>query len=213
MAYTTFTELSAGLGRSKGLVNEHVSFGQATRQDTRRCCSKKGRGVAFPAPPGGLAAWRKRRTSQHTIQRSVHTVASISLPDLGPGIQAWNFHHKRPLHTPCTLRSPGRIGQTRRVMLFTTSHTKQAINAAAADSAHGRRKHARGRHAFSKTGIDDGEYCGPVAGAAFKQMVTLLPLWLGGRRANVKQLHCGCASSICSWLSRPSWSNPCAGHT
>ena len=49
VAYTTFTELSAGLGRSKGLVTEHVSFGQATRQDTRRCCSKK------------AAAWRSLR--------------------------------------------------------------------------------------------------------------------------------------------------------
>ena len=48
---------------------------------------QKGRGMALAASLGGsvgnLAAWRNGRTSLHTSQRPVHTVASISLPDLG----------------------------------------------------------------------------------------------------------------------------------
>ena len=77
------------LGRSKGLVIEHISLGQATRKDTRRSCSKKAgawrslRRLVTQAV-GNLAAWRNGRTSQYTTQRSVHTIASISLPDLGP---------------------------------------------------------------------------------------------------------------------------------
>ena len=53
-------------------------------------------------------------------------------------------------------------------MLFITSHTQQAVNAAAADSARGRRQWAKeacqgsagAGHAFTKIGIDDGEHCG-----------------------------------------------------
>ena len=46
----------------------------------------------------------------------------------------------------------------------------------------------RRRHAFTKIGIDDGEHCG-LAGPELlvKQMVTCLPLWLDGRRADAKQ--------------------------
>ena len=44
---------------------------------------QEGGGVARPATHWGvLAAWRKGRTHLHTPQRSVHTVATTSLPDL-----------------------------------------------------------------------------------------------------------------------------------
>ena len=53
------------LRRSKGLAIEHVSLGQATRNDTRRRCSKKA--AAWRAfrrlvaqAVGSLAGWRGR---------------------------------------------------------------------------------------------------------------------------------------------------------
>ena len=67
-------------GRSKGLVIEHVSLGQATRNDTRRRCSKKA--AAWRAfrrlvaqAVGSLAGWKKGRASQGTLQQSVNLLA------------------------------------------------------------------------------------------------------------------------------------------
>ena len=64
------------LERSKGLVIEHVSLGHATRNDTRRRCSKKA--AAWRAfrrlvaqAVGSLAGWSKGRASQGTLQQSV----------------------------------------------------------------------------------------------------------------------------------------------
>ena len=146
---------------------------------------------------GNLAAWRKGRTSQYTIQRTVHTVASISLPDLGHWVPGWDFPSQEALaHTSCNAAHSGHSGdwadQVTRVMLFIKSQTQQAVNAAATDSVRCWRQRAkeacqgsaRAGHAFSKTGIDDGKH-GGLAGPELlvKQMETWLPLWLDGRRA------------------------------
>ena len=119
---------------------------------------------------GNLAAWRKGRTSQYTLQRSVHTNASISLPDLGPWDPGWDFPSQEALaHTLCNAATSGNWAvQVTRVMLFIKSRTQPAVDAEAADSARCWRQWAKeacrgsagAAHGFSKVGIDDGEVGG-----------------------------------------------------
>ena len=192
------------LGRSKGLVIEHVSLGQATRNDTRRRCSKKA--AAWRAfrrlvaqAVGSVAGWRKGRASQGTLQQSVNLLASISLPDLGPWDPGWDFPSQEAVAH--SLRKAATCGdwaaQVTRVMVFVKLHTQQAVNAAAADSARCWRQWAKeacqgsagAAHGFSKAGLDAGDGEG-LAGPQLlvNQMGTWLPLWLDPRRANAKQL-------------------------
>ena len=188
----------AFLGRSKGLVIEHVSLGQATRNDTRKRCSKKAaawralRRLAAQVV-GSLAAWRKGRTSQRTLQRSVNTLASISLPDLGPWDPGWDFPSQEAMAH--SLRKAATCGdwasQVTKVMVFIESQTQQAVNAAAVDSARCWRQWAKeacqgsagAAHGFSKVGLDDGE----GGGLAGPQLL-VRHMWLDSRRANAKQL-------------------------
>ena len=81
-ASTICAELNPGLSWAgvKGLSSSTFPA-QATRKDTNK------KAAAWRAPrrivaqaAGNLAAWRKGRTKLHTSQRSVHTVASVSLP-------------------------------------------------------------------------------------------------------------------------------------
>ena len=144
------------LGRSTGLVIEHVSLGQATRNDTRRSCSKKAaawrslRRLVAQAV-GNPAAWRKGRTSQYTSQRSVHTVASISLPDLGPRDPGWDFPSREALaHTLCNAATSGETRShgscfSSRATRNTQSMLRLQIRRVA--GGNGRRKHAGGRPA------------------------------------------------------------------
>ena len=194
------------LGRSKGLVIEHVSLGLATRNDTRRRCSKKA--AAWRAlrrlvaqVVGSLAAWRKGQTRQGTF-RSVNSLASILLPDLGPWDPGWDFPSQEALAH--TLRKAATCGdwavQVTRVMVFIKSHTQQTVNAAAVGSARGWRQWAQeacqgsagAAHGFSKVGLDVGD--GDGDGLAGPQLLVKqigeawLPLWLDSRRANAKQL-------------------------
>ena len=192
------------LGRSKGLVIEHVSLGQATRNDTRRRCSKKA--AAWRAfrrlvaqAVGSLAGWRKGRASQGTLQESFNTLASISLPDLGPWDPCWDFPSQEAVaHTLHKAATCGDwASQVTRVMVFVRLHTQQAVNAAAADSARCWRLWAKeacqgsagAAHGFSKAGLDFGDGEG-LAGPELllNQMGTWLPLWVDPRRANAKQL-------------------------
>ena len=83
-AFTTSTELSSGPSWRGAKGWSLSTFPSArSRKDTRRSCSKKAaawrslRRLVAQAV-GNLAAWRKGRTSLHTPQRSVRTVASIS---------------------------------------------------------------------------------------------------------------------------------------
>ena len=193
------------LGWSKGLVIEHVSLGQATRNDTRRRCSNKAaawrafrRMVAQAV--GSMAAWRKGRASQGSMQQSVNLLASISLPDLGSYDPGWNFPSQEAMaHTHCAkLQTCGDWAvQVTRVMVFVKRHIQQAVNAAAVDSARCWRQWAKeacqgsagAAHGFSKAGLDVGDGDG-LAGPQLlvNQMGTWLPLWLDPRRANAKQL-------------------------
>ena len=158
------------LGRSKGLVIEHVSL----KIDARRHCSKKAaawrafrRLVAHAV--GTLAGWRKGRVSQVTLQKSVNLLASISLPDLGPWDPGWDFpsqeavaHTLRKAET-CEDWAPP--PQVTKVMAFVNLHSQQAVNAAAADSARCWRRWAKeacqgsagAAHGFSKAGLDSGD--------------------------------------------------------
>ena len=188
------------LGRSKGLVIEHVSLGQATRNDTRRC-SKKAAAWRFRrlvAQAGSLAGWRKGRASQGTLQQSVN-LASISLPGLGTWDPGWDFPSQEAMAH--SLRKAATCGdwasQVTRVMVFVKLHTQQAVNAAAADSARCWRQWAKeacqgsagAAHGFSMASLDfgDGELLSDPP-LLVNQMVTWLPLWLDPRRANAKQL-------------------------
>ena len=135
------------LGRSKGLVIEHVSHGQATRNDTRRRCSKK------------AAAWRAlRRLAAQAVGRT--SLPSLSLPD--PGI----FRRKKLWHTLRKAATCGDLAfKVTRVMVFIKSHTQQAVNAAAVNSARCWRQWAKqacqgsagAAHVFPKVGLDNGE--------------------------------------------------------
>ena len=72
------------LGRSKGLVIEHVSLGQATRNDTRRRCSKKGRSLARPATLGGAGGWQRGRLEEGaSFAGYVATVSQLARFHLG----------------------------------------------------------------------------------------------------------------------------------
>ena len=143
-AFTTSTELSAGPSweGAKGWSSSTFPSAQVSRKDTRRSCSKKAgawrslRRLVAQAV-GNLAAWRNGRTSQYTTQRSVHTIASISLLDLGPWDPGWDFPSQEALtHTSCNVECSGDwADQVTRVMLFIMSQKQQVVNAAAADSA------------------------------------------------------------------------------
>ena len=142
------------LERSKGLVIEHVSLGQATRKDTRRRCSKKAVGLALPASPFGAGGWQPGRLEEgadlagYTSQRSVqHRLPQSRCPTLPPGTQAGSFRRKNPWHThsvQCSrqwgLGHSGHHGS----LLFITSHTQQAVNAAGPDLARCWRQWATG---------------------------------------------------------------------
>ena len=179
------------LERSKGLVIEHVSLGQATRNDTRRRCSKKA--AAWRAlrrlvaqAVGSLAGWRKERASQGTLQQSVNLLASISLPDLGLGS---GTHSAQPGGTGLS-RSQGSCFSSR------VTHNKELtlrLWIRRVVGGNGRRKLARGSagaaHGFSKAGLDLGDGEGLVGPQLLvNQIGTWLPLWLDPRRANAKQL-------------------------
>ena len=156
-------------------------------------------GAAAKRPQLGVpfVAWRKRRASQGTLQQSVNSLASISLPDLGPWDPGCDFPSQEVLAH--TLRKAATCGdwavQVTRVMVFIKSYTQQAVNAAAVDSARCWRQwvkeacqgHAGAAHGFSKVGLDvvDGDgLAGPQL--LVNQMGTWLPLWLDSRRANAK---------------------------
>ena len=177
---------------------------KATRNDARRHCSKKAaawralrRLVAHPV--GSLAAWRKGRASQGTLQHTVDLLASSSLPDLGPWDPGWDFPSQQAVaHTLHKAATCGDwASQATKVMVFIKLHTQQAVNAAAADSAPCWRRWAKeacqgsagAAHGFSKAGLDPGDSEG-LAGPQLlvNQMGTWLPLWLDSRRANAKQL-------------------------
>ena len=139
------TQRRPHLGRSKGLVIEHVSLGQATRKDTRKSCSKEGRGVALAASFGGPGRGQPGCLEEgadlpaHVPTVSSHGCLNFVAPPwpLGPRLRI----HRRLWHTPS-------IMQVTHAMLFTTSHTQQAISAAAVPirrvvAGNGRRKLAR----------------------------------------------------------------------
>ena len=186
------------------MVIEHVSLGQATKNDTRRHCSKKA--AAWRAfrrlvaqAVGALAGWRKGRVSQVTLQKSVNLLVSISLLDLGPWDPGWDFPSQEAVaHTLHKAETCGDwASQVTKVMAFVKLHAQQAVNAAAADSARCWRRWAKeacqgsagAAHGFSKAGLDSGDGEG-LAGPQLlvNQMGTWLPLWLDPRRANAKQL-------------------------
>ena len=77
------------LGRSKGLVIQHVTLGQATRCDARRGAWRSLRRLVAHAV-GSLSAWRKGRVSLGAALRVLHTVAATALPDLGPWDPGWD---------------------------------------------------------------------------------------------------------------------------
>ena len=182
----------AFLGRSKGLVIEHVSLAQAKRKDIRKGFNKKAaawralRRIVAQAV-GKLAAWRKGRTNLHTSQCAVHTVASILLPNVGQWEQEWEFPSQAALaNTPGeTVISENWTDLVRRVMLFVNRQTQLAVNFSTPESARGWRQwakeaclgSARAGHAFTKIGTDDGEQ-GALAGPGLlvKQLGTWLPL-------------------------------------
>ena len=205
-AFTTSTEFGAGLSwrGAKGWSSSTFPSARLRARTREGAAAKRlrhgARCVAWWLRLfGNLAAWRKGRTSLHTPPRSVHTVASISLPEHGPWDPRWDFPSQEALahalHNAVT--SENWTDQVRRAMLFITCHTQQAINAAAAESAQCWRQWAKeayqgsagAAHGFSKVGLDDDEV-GGLAGPELlvKQLGAWLPLWLDGRRAIAKQL-------------------------
>ena len=111
--FTTSSEPSAGFSQEQRFGHRARFPWAGTRNDTRRSCSKKAaawrslRRLVAQAV-GNLAAWRKVRTKQYTLQRSVHTDASISLPDLGTLEPGWDFSSQEALSH--TLRSAATCG-------------------------------------------------------------------------------------------------------
>ena len=185
------------LGRSKGLVIEHVSLGQATRNDTPQL------GVPLVAwwrrwlaawPLGGRGEPRRVRCNSQST-RSLQS----RYPILAPGIQAGIFRHKKLWHTLCAKLQPVGTGPSRSQGPWFSSrvtHNKQLtlwLWIRRVVGGNGRRKLARGparaAHGFSKVGLDVGDGDG-LAGPQplVNQMGTWLPLWLDPRRANAKQL-------------------------
>ena len=198
-ASTTHAELNAGLvlGRSKWLVIEHVSLAQASRKDTRKGCSKKAaawralrRSVAQAVSK--FAVWRKGRNREHTPQRSVHAVASVALPHLGPWEPGWEFPSMAALADTLhkAVASENWTDVVRQVMLFIECHTQLPVHFSGAESADsGRRKLAwspAGQvHAFTQIGIDSGEQC-TLAGPellASKWATVVGRAWGGGEAA------------------------------
>ena len=188
------------LGRSKGLVIEHVSLAQATRKDTRKGFNKKAaawrafRRIVAQAV-GNLAAWRKGRTHLHTPQRSVQTVAAVSLPDLGPWDAGWEFpSHEALANTPYTKQSPARIGQIWPGESCFASHatrnTRSMFRRQWAKEA--RSGSAGAGHAFTKLGTDNSEHCA-LAGPELlvKQMEDMAAAMVGraqGEREAARRL-------------------------
>ena len=159
------------LGKSQGLVIRHVSLGQASQTDARRKGSKQAaawrslRRLVAQAV-GSLSAWRKGRVALNSALRATFTIHSTDLPDLGPWDPGWEFSSKGALTQDLVsaLTSASWAGTAKRVMMFITRHTQQAVNAAASASARAWRTWAKeacqgfagAGHAFSKLGSDDG---------------------------------------------------------
>ena len=191
------------LGRSKGLVIQHVTLGQATRCDARSGGSRQAaawrslRRLVAQAV-GSLSAWRKGRVSLAAALRALYIVATTALPDLGPWDPGWVFASQGALSQALSsaLTSASWADIAKQAMVFVSHHTQQAINAAASASARAWRTWAKeacqgsggAGHGFAKLVPDDGEQglAGPQL--LVQQMRTWLPLWLDGRRANAKQL-------------------------
>ena len=181
------------LGRSKGLVIVHVSLGQATRNDTRRRCSKR------PQLGAPFVAWRRRRLAAwplggrgepRRVRCNSQSTCSLQsrCPILAPGIQAGVFRHKKLWHTLFAMLQPVGTGPSRsQGSWFSSSstHSKQST-LRQKEACQGSEGAADG---FSKVGLDVGNGDG-LAGPQLlvNQMGTWLPLWLDPRRANVKQL-------------------------
>ena len=169
------------LERSKGLVIDNVSLGQATRNDARRHCSKKA--AAWRAfrrlvaqAVGSLAGWRKGRASQGTLQQSVNLLASTPLPDLSPWDPGWDFPSQEAVaHTLHKAATCGDwASQVTKVMVFVKLHTQQAVNAAAADSARcwrrwPRLRRWRGAGWAAPPGQSNGDVAAALAGSAQSQ--------------------------------------------
>ena len=189
---------------SKGLVIEHVSLGQATRNDTRRRCSKKGGSMAgFSSLCGAGGRQSGRMEEGASFPGYAATVSQFAR--FNPVTRSWPLGPRLgfPVTRSCGTFFPqscnlwGLAAQVTRVMVFVKLHTQQAVNAAAADSARCWRQWAKeacqssagAAHGFSKVGLDAGDGEG-LAGPQLwvNQMGTWLPLWLDPRRANAKQL-------------------------
>ena len=184
---------------------EHVSLGQATRNDTRRRCSKK------------AAAWRAFRRLvgaggwQPGCLEEVASVAGY----FATVCQLARFHlvtrswplgsrlgfsvarsHGTLVAQSCNLWRLGRPGHKGHGFCQ-GSQTASSQRSAAVDSARCWRRWAKeacqgsagAAHGFSKVGLDVGDGEG-LAGPQLlvNQMGTWLPLWLDPRRANAKQL-------------------------
>ena len=97
------------LVRSKGLVIEHVSLGQATRNDTRRRCSKKGRGLARPATLGGAGGWQPGRQEEgadlavHATTASQHACFNFVARPWPLGSRLGCFVEHQPICAPPAL--------------------------------------------------------------------------------------------------------------
>ena len=94
--------------------------------------------ASFGGPGRGQAGCLEERADLTAHVPTVsHTVASTSLPDIDPKDSGWDFPSQEALAH--TLRKAATRGdwavQVTRVMVFIKSHTQQAVNAAAVDSA------------------------------------------------------------------------------
>ena len=157
---------------------------------------QKGSGVAFTALLGGSGCGQPGCLDQPTHALAFNPHGCLHL--VARPCPFWNFPSQEALaHASHNAVTTTWTDLVRRVMLFITSHTQQAVNVSAAEPARGWRQWAKeacqgsagAGHASTKTGIEDGEHCG-LAGPELlvKQMETWLPLCMDGRRANAKQL-------------------------
>ena len=261
--------------RSKGLVIEHVSLGQATRINTRRSCSKEAAACRslrrlVAQAVCNLAAGRRSGPRSTRLNGQFTRLPQSRCPTLAPGTHAGIFHRKKLWHTPCSMQPPGRIGQTRSLGSCFSSRVKRnkqsmlRLYIRRVAGGNGRRKHARGRQVpgtlSSRLGSTTASMAGWLGRSCLSgkwrhgchnvwmgagRMPSSLPtrksgescchdlhskrLTMFARRARAQlvwvttastrrkfcscQPNCGCVSSTCSWLSRPRWSNLCAGHT
>ena len=148
-AFTTSTEPNAGISGEEQRVGHRAPFprpGYARRNGNKKAAAWRSLRCLVAQAVGNLAAWRKGLTLLHTLQRSVRTVASISLPDLGPWDPGLDFPSQESLAH--TLRNAAYSGdwavQVTGVMLFIKSQTQQAVKRIRrVAGGNGRRKHAR----------------------------------------------------------------------